>query len=354
MQIADRTDAVVLSNDSFQEYHGEYGWLFERGRLIGGTPVPGVGWIFSLRTPVRGPKSREAIKEAKKKTRGGKAKPIEEAIAEATEDVLEPAGVEGEANGKKRRRRRRPGGAPPPETVNDPAPFIRFITTYKLGSPVEGIVERFSSHGAFIVVDETTCYVPLTAMGSPPPRAARDVMKKGERRTFVVQALDAQRRGVELALPGYERIGGAPTDETVEAEIREERQRARKKVKEKEKEKAAAAAEPAAAAAAPKAGRVRKATPARDDAAGKPATKKASAKKKAATATTATRQAAPTKATATKKAAAATTKKGASTKAAGAKKATTKKAATAAAAKKAAPKKAAAKKSAAKKAASKK
>src|SRR2546430_12705358 len=91
LQIADRTGAVVLSNDSFQEYHGEYEWLFERGRLLGATPVPGVGWIFSLRTPVRGPKSRESVKEAKKRKRGPKTQPIEQAIAEATEDVLEPA-----------------------------------------------------------------------------------------------------------------------------------------------------------------------------------------------------------------------------------------------------------------------
>jgi hypothetical protein len=238
LQIADRTDAVVLSNDSFQEYHGEYGWLFERGRLIGGTPVPGVGWIFSLRTPVRGPKSRESIKEAKKKSGAGrKAKPIEEAIAEATEDVLEPAGSavgadngDGGGNGHRRRRRRRSsGGAPPPEAVNDPAPFIRFITTYKLGSRVQAVVDRFSSHGAFVTVDDTTCYVPLTAMGTPPPRAAREVMKKGETREFVVQALDAQRRGVELAVPGFEHIGGAPTDETVKAEIRAEQEKARKK-----------------------------------------------------------------------------------------------------------------------------
>src|SRR2546430_478564 len=91
LQIADRTGATVLSNDSFQEYHGEYEWLFERGRLLGATPVPGVGWIFSLRTPVRGPKSRESVKEAKKRKRGPKTQPIEQAIAEATEDVLEPA-----------------------------------------------------------------------------------------------------------------------------------------------------------------------------------------------------------------------------------------------------------------------
>ena len=333
LQIADRTDATVLSNDSFQEYHGEYGWLFERGRLIGGTPVPGVGWIFSLRTPVRGPKSREAIKEAKKTRGGSKAKPIEEAIAEATEDVLEPAGVSGDGSGKKKRRRRRPGHAPPPETVNDPAPFIRFITTYKLGSPVEGVVDRFSSHGAFIVVDETTCYVPLTAMGSPPPRAARDVMKKGERRTFVVQALDAQRRGVELALPGFERIGGGPTEETVEAEIWEEQQKARKREK-----AAAAAAEPAVKKAAGK----------------RRAGKKAAAKKAAATperkAAAADTAPAPAGTRAAKKAA----KKAAATKAASdtaAAKATAKKAAKKPAAKDAAKKPAA--KDAAKKAAAK-
>lgn len=349
LQIADRTDAVVLSNDSFQEYHGEYGWLFERGRLIGGTPVPGVGWIFSLRTPVRGPKSRESIKEAKKKSGAGrKAKPIEEAIAEATEDVLEPAGStvavdNGDGNGRRRRRRRRSsGGAPSPEAVNDPAPFIRFITTYKLGSRVQAVVDRFSSHGAFVTVDETTCYVPLTAMGTPPPRAAREVMKKGETREFVVQALDAQRRGVELAVPGFEHIGGAPTDETVKAEIRAEQQKARKK---------AAAVASAGTAAEPK-----KAAKKAEKAAGKkaagPATR--AAKKPAAGTTPAPKKQAPpakkaaTKKAATKKAAASPQKAPARKKQAPpAKKAATTKAPT----KKAAAKKVAAKKAPAQKAA---
>ena len=42
LKIADRINGVVLSNDSFQEFHDEYPWLFEVGRLIGGKPVPGV------------------------------------------------------------------------------------------------------------------------------------------------------------------------------------------------------------------------------------------------------------------------------------------------------------------------
>src|SRR5438067_13932224 len=66
LQIADRTGATVLSNDSFQEFHGEYGWLFDEGRLLGAKPVQGVGWIFTPRTPVRGPKSRVAVRAGKR------------------------------------------------------------------------------------------------------------------------------------------------------------------------------------------------------------------------------------------------------------------------------------------------
>src|SRR5919202_5096280 len=64
LRIAARTDATVLSNDSFQEFHGQHPWLFDEGRLVGGKPVPGVGWIFTPRTPVRGPRSRVATRDA--------------------------------------------------------------------------------------------------------------------------------------------------------------------------------------------------------------------------------------------------------------------------------------------------
>src|SRR5947208_4294965 len=96
LRIADRTDAMVLSNDSFQEFHAEYGWLFDPGRLIGGKPVPGVGWIFTPRAPVRGPRSREALRQAKRTQKASLKRapvadgPVADAIAEATKEAIEP------------------------------------------------------------------------------------------------------------------------------------------------------------------------------------------------------------------------------------------------------------------------
>ena len=233
LRIADKTGAMVLSNDSFQEFHGEHAWLFDKGRLIGGKPVPGVGWIFTPRTPVRGPKSREAVKEAKRRKKGdddprvempgldlaavrarsmGKEKKsVDKAIAVATEEAVAP-------NGSKRRRRRK-GNSPPAEAVNDPLTFITFIAAHPLGSEVQATVESFASHGAFVEVEGARCYVPLSAMGSPAPKSAREVFAKGDEVRCVIQALDPQRRGIELALPGFANVAGAPTDETVEAEI---------------------------------------------------------------------------------------------------------------------------------------
>src|SRR6478609_1965991 len=62
--------AIVFSNDSFQEFHGSYEWLFDEGRLLGAKPVPSVGWVFVWRTPVRGPTSRRATREARGSKRG--------------------------------------------------------------------------------------------------------------------------------------------------------------------------------------------------------------------------------------------------------------------------------------------
>ncbi len=216
LQIADRTGATVLSNDSFQEFHGEYPWLFEEGRLIGGKPVQGVGWIFTPRTPVRGPKSRVAVRAGKRAAQRPEKKvtnEAREAIAEATADAVAPK------PGNKNRGRRR--GRGPADPVNEPLAFITFIADHPLGSEVEATVDSFTSHGAFVMCNGARCYVPLTGLGDPPPRSAKDVLKRGEPRAFVVQALDPPRRGIELALPGVAKVAGVPTEETVEAEIAE-------------------------------------------------------------------------------------------------------------------------------------
>ena len=246
LRIADRINADVLSNDSFQEFHGEYGWLFEEGRLVGGKPVPGVGWIFTPRTPVRGPKSRVATRDAERARKRSAAaaaastrgEPTADAIARATEEAISPSPSSSSEAPKpaKRSRRRRSSApaaaneatpsaapAPPPaatpEAVNEPLPFITFIAEHPLGTEVEGAVESFTSHGAFVIADGARCYAPVSGLGDPPPRSAKEVLKRGEVRSFVIQALDPPRRGIELALPGLAKVAGMPTDETVEAEI---------------------------------------------------------------------------------------------------------------------------------------
>src|SRR6266550_7277134 len=99
LRIAEKTGATVLSNDSFQEFHGEHDWLFSQSRLVGGKPVPGVGWIFTPRTPVRGPKSREAVKEAKR--RKARDEPVVEPAKSALPGI-DAAAVKSKGKGRVR------------------------------------------------------------------------------------------------------------------------------------------------------------------------------------------------------------------------------------------------------------
>jgi hypothetical protein len=212
LRIAERVDGIVLSNDSFQEFHGEHEWIFERGRLLGATPVPGVGWIFVPRTPVRGPKSRVAVRDAHRAKER-----VVKAIAEATAEAVDPEPTDAPARSRRSRER---GDRPAPQAVNDPMTFISFIAEHPLGEELEGLVDSFTSHGAVVRFGDVRSYIPLSGLGDPAPRAAREVLQRGETRTFVITALDPFRRGVELALPGVAVVSGRPSDETVEAEVR--------------------------------------------------------------------------------------------------------------------------------------
>ncbi|MGH8980862.1 MAG: NYN domain-containing protein [Acidimicrobiales bacterium] len=109
-----------------------------------------------------------------------------------------------EKKDEKRSRRRPPTALP---AVNEPLAFINFVATYPLLTTIDGEVVSFTSHGAMVDVDlpdggALHCYIPLTAMGDPPPTKAREVLRKGEHRQFVLVGLDPPRRVAELALPG--------------------------------------------------------------------------------------------------------------------------------------------------------
>jgi Zc3h12a-like Ribonuclease NYN domain/S1 RNA binding domain len=232
LRIAEKVGATVLSNDSFQEFHGEHAWLFEPGRLLGATPVPSVGWIFIPRSPVRGIKSRVAVRDASKaKTRVEKA--VADATAEATGEGRIAIGTSRPAPVKRRvevatEPSSETATARRPEAVNAPIPFITFIAAHPLGAAVEGIVEGFTSHGAIVMVGDVRCYVPLSGLAQPAPRSAREVLTRGEQRTFVVTALDPARRGVELAVPEVSIVRGVPSEETVAAEVAMTRPRGRR------------------------------------------------------------------------------------------------------------------------------
>ncbi len=220
LEVADRADAVVLSNDSFQEFHGKYEWLFEEGRLLGGKHVPGVGWIFLARSPVRGPTSRRAVSDAKRKRRGSKQgaaasrpkSPAKKAAksSRSSKAAKKPAAKASSGTGQADRRK---SGGKEPEPYNEPLPFIEFVGAHPVGSVVEAEVEQFSSHGAYVLVDGTRCYVALKALADPAPRSARDILTLGETREFVVVAIDTPRRGIDLAMPGVEAADDSAGDE---------------------------------------------------------------------------------------------------------------------------------------------
>jgi hypothetical protein len=377
LQIADKADAVVFSNDSFQEFHGDYQWLFDEGRLIGGKPVPEVGWVFVARAPVRGPTSRRATK-ATRSARSSrparsqsspraslpmptpKSPPPRQTKATASVEQPVPAASNGDSNGDGdansdsngngngnggRRSSRRRGGARV-EPVNEPMPFIEFVSAHPVGSTVDGVVERFSSHGAYVTLGEVHGYVPLKLLGDPPPRSAKEILTVGENRSFVVASFDPPRRSVDVRpldlVPTVDgeavELAVEPPAEPVEAPAKK-RTPAKKATKKAVAEAGSPGEEPPARkkqavakkAAAKKSPAKKAAATAKKSATEKPA---AAVKKAAGTA----KAPAAKKATATKKTVA--TKKSAATKSSTARKTVATKAAATPTAKKAAAKKA--------------
>lgn len=256
LKIAARINGVVLSNDSFQEFQDEHKWLFDEGRLIGGKPVNGVGWVFTPRIPVRNTKTTRPVKKLSVTLNGG-AKPsigttltpvkaakapVKKAASKPTKPAAKVTKKATKATSKATTKEAPVAKAPAKKAatkavkptakvakkvakapakatatavvalkrgrqpVNPEAEFTAFRSAHKIGARVEGEVTAFTSHGAVIQVKIKTgqqieCYAPTTSLGSPAPQRARDVLKRGDKLTFKLVSVDIERRIAELALP---------------------------------------------------------------------------------------------------------------------------------------------------------
>jgi hypothetical protein len=220
LSIANKVDATILTNDSYQEFHGQYDWLFDEGRLIGGKPVPHIGWVFVPRLPVRGPLSRKSTAEAKRK---GKPKAtaadtgtVRVGSAEASKPMPVPTAPPPKAAPPAAPVAPAPAASAPstpstPSTkkagVNELFQFLTFVERHPVGTSVNALVDHYSSHGAYVMIGDVMGYVPLRLMADPAPRSAREFMKIGEAVTLVVEKFVPEKRSIDLSIPG---VGVAP------------------------------------------------------------------------------------------------------------------------------------------------
>lgn len=282
LSIANKVHANILTNDSYQEFHAEYPWLFDEGRLIGGKPVPHIGWVFVKRLPVRGPTSRKVTAEAKRKGRPSDEAPKTATAKPTTARTAEPKGSQKRAP-KASVEANQPmpvPTAPPPNAtlppkalqVNELLPFLSFVEAHPLGSAVDAVVDHYSSHGAYVRLGDLMGYVPLRLMADPAPRSAREFMKVGETVSLVVERFIAEKRSVDLAVPGM--ATAQPPAEAKPARGRKKKDAAAPAAPAAETQPAAEVAEPQVAPAKPRRA-TKKAAPAESQAAPAKASAKA-------------------------------------------------------------------------------
>ena len=209
LMIADKVNATIVSNDSYQEFHDQYTWLFDIGRLIGGKPVPHVGWVFVDRLPVR-------VKSESSPQRGvpNKTVPIPRPAARSTGRAAERPSAR-PAPRPTTRPPTRPIPRPPsrqlprptatranasPSAVNTVEQYEAFVAKFPVGTKVKGVVESFASHGAYVRIGEVAGYLPIRLMAAPAPRTPREHVKIGEPLSLVVSDFTQSRRSIEVSL----------------------------------------------------------------------------------------------------------------------------------------------------------
>jgi hypothetical protein len=220
LMIADKVNATIVSNDSYQEFHDQYTWLFDNGRLIGGKPVPHVGWVFVDRLPVRvksessprrgvpnktAPIPRPAARSAGRQAERPSARPAPRPTARPpTRPLPRPPS----------RQLPRPTAAranAAPSAVNTVEQYEAFATKFPVGTKVKGVVESFASHGAYVRIGDVAGYLPVRLMAAPAPRAPREHVKIGEQLSLVVSDFTQSRRSIEVSLLPVEKLPAVKT-----------------------------------------------------------------------------------------------------------------------------------------------
>lgn len=215
LTIAEKVGASVLSNDSYQEFHHQYKWLFEPGRLLGGKPVPNVGWVFIERLPVRVSANREGTNGRKNSSikikKAMKAKlPTAAVKVPITKPSVTRQSVSKQISAKNTVAKQMTPKklvtkqSQKTSAVNELSPFLNFVERHPVGSKVKGVVDSYSAHGVYVRIGEIRGYLPLQLMANPVPRSARDHVKLDQQLALVVASFTPSRRSVEVGIVGVE------------------------------------------------------------------------------------------------------------------------------------------------------
>jgi hypothetical protein len=235
LTIADKVSAAILSNDSYQEFHDVYGWLFDAGRLIGGKPVPNVGWVFIERSPVRvkneRPASRRTSSAAKSAT-GAIARPATRSAtgalprpvprvppsrpARSAATASRPTPKTKSSDRAPERTSERPtekvsdragerSSGKVPSAVNSAEKYETFRARHQVGTKVKGLVESYASHGVYVRIGDVAGYLPLRLMTDPAPRTPREHVRTGQALSLAVSGYNDARRSIEVSLMPVDR-----------------------------------------------------------------------------------------------------------------------------------------------------
>jgi hypothetical protein len=201
LTIAEKIGASILSNDSYQEFHEQYPWLFNSGRLIGGKPVPNVGWVFIERLPVR-PSAAKSVKKASREA--NRPMPVPKAPPPASKLPAPKQNTQVAKQNAPAAKTPAPklSAKPKAATINELTPFLEFVEKYPVGSKVKGVVDQYSAHGVYVKIGDVRGYLPLRLMATPAPRSAREHVKIGQQVNLSVDSFVASRRSIDVAIVG--------------------------------------------------------------------------------------------------------------------------------------------------------